>query len=409
MRTIYFECNMGAAGDMLVASLLELLPDSKPFLDKMNSLGLPGVTVSAEPSEKCGIIGTHFTVNVGGIEEESIDFHGHQHNQSSHRHDHNRVHNLTTLESVTDTINTLDIPCAVKQNALGVYAYLAEAESKAHGKPVTEVHFHEVGSYDAIVDIVGFCLLINMLAPDNIVASPVHVGSGKVKTSHGILPVPAPATAEILLGVPTYSDGTRGELCTPTGAAILKYFVKNFTGMPSMVTEKIGYGMGKKDFDSANCVRAFLGEDQSKYGTNETLEELRCNVDDMTPEAVGYATETLLANGALDVYVEPVLMKKNRPGFVIVCICMPSNADRLAALILKHTTTIGVRRINCIRYALGRNVKQVETKYGKIGLKMSEGYGSIRAKPEYDDVADAAKKFDVSFTEVYNAALRSIK
>lgn len=426
MRSLYLECNMGAAGDMLCAALYELLDDKETFLCKMNAL-LPGVVVTPVPDEKCNIRGTRFLVTVHGQEETCGDdpsSHAHEHphmhddthvhSEHVHHHEHSHqdaeehahTHAHSSLSDIRQIIDDMDIPQSVRDNAHAVYALLADAESAAHGKEVELVHFHEVGALDAVADIVGFCLLVDMLKIVEIIASPVHVGSGKVRTAHGVLPVPAPATAKLLLGIPAYSDGTEGELCTPTGAALLKHFAKEFRPMPAMTAQRIGYGMGKKDFSAANCVRAFLF-DQHEFaaagGPNGQAVELRCNVDDMTPEAVGCATKALLKEGALDVYVQQVLMKKNRPGFVIVCLCQESDADRLAASMLRHTTTIGVRKFLCERYMLARSSETVSTSLGNVRVKRAEGYGVWREKPEYDDVARLAEERGLSFLEAEQA------
>ena len=329
MKTLYFACNMGAAGDMLTAALLELHPDPQGFVDRMNALGLPGVEFRAEPAVKCGITGTHVSVTVHGEEEESQDasLHGHHHHghdhahlhthehEHSHGHEHTHEHghhHHAGMGDIRHILSHLDIPQPVREDAEAVYNLIAQAESHAHGQPVEEIHFHEVGTLDAVADVVAVCWLIRDLGPQWIGASPIHVGSGQVRCAHGILPVPAPATAYILQGVPTYGGAVEGELCTPTGAALLKHFVQEFGPAPVMRVEKTGYGMGKKDFEAANCVRAMLGESGS--GGAGTIAELCCNLDDMTGEALGFAQERLLEAGALDVFTTPIAMKKNRPG-----------------------------------------------------------------------------------------------
>ena len=278
-----------------------------------------------------------------------------------------------------------------------MYALIAEAESQAHGRPVTEIHFHEVGTLDAVADVVSVCLLMERIAPDQVVASPVHVGSGHVHCAHGILPVPAPATALILKGVPTYGGRVQGELCTPTGAALLKHFVSRFGDRPVMQTSAIGYGMGKKDFEQANCVRAFLGESE---GQTEPISKLECNLDDMTGEDVGFAVEQLFQAGARDVFTQPISMKKNRPGILLSVLCLAEDADRLAAVMMKHTTTLGIRRQDMGRYVLKRREETVQTAYGDIRVKHAFGMGVDRAKPEYDDVSALARKHGVSLEEI---------
>ena len=389
MKLLYLDCGMGAAGDMLAAALLELVPDKDGFLEKMNRLGLPGVTVSAEKAVKCGIIGTHFRVEVLGTEE---DEHLHDH---AHAHPHDHSH--SGMEEIEHIIGHLPIPTMVKLDVLAVYRLIAEAESQAHGVPVTQIHFHEVGTLDAVAEITAVCLLMHELDPDRIVASPVHVGSGSVRCAHGILPVPAPATAYLLRGIPTYGGSVPGELCTPTGAALLKHFVTEFGGQPVMRTQVIGYGMGKKDFDRANCIRAMLGD--TEEGT-DTVAELCCNVDDMTGEAIGFALERLLEAGALDAFTTSIGMKKSRPGTLITVLCREKDKETMVRELFRHTTTLGIRERLCSRYTLERRTETLNTPYGPIRKKVSSGYGVRREKYEYDDLAAAAKAEGVSLAEI---------
>jgi len=263
---------------------------------------------------------------------------------------------------------------------------------------------HEVGSLDAVSDIVGCSLLVDMLGATDISASPVNVGFGSVKCEHGILPVPAPAAAEILKGIPTYSRRIEGELCTPTGAALLKRFATRFGEMPPMTVSAIGYGMGTKDFEAANCLRAFLGMGGAPSSSNrDTVYEISCNLDDMTPEAVGAAFEALFEGGALDVYTTPIMMKKNRPAVMLTCLSAEDKRDELARLMLKHTSTLGVRITRCCREILTRTIETVATKYGDIRVKRAQIAGVIRSKPEYEDVQAAAKRHDVTFEAVQEA------
>jgi uncharacterized protein (TIGR00299 family) protein len=409
---------MGAAGDMLTAALLELIPDRDRFVERFNALGIPGVCMQAEPSEKCGVRGTHVTITVNGEEEESVDHvhehddhshehdehdhehtHEHDHEEHGHTHDHGgHHHHHSCLADIEHIIKDhLDLPEKVQKDILAVYQIIAEAESQVHGVPMTEIHFHEVGTMDAVADVAAVCMLMNELKPERVVASPVHVGSGQVKCAHGILPVPAPATALILQDVPIYGGEIKGELCTPTGAALLKYFVNEFGRMPVMKTTAIGYGMGKKDFPAANCVRAMLGEGGEK---TEELIELTCNVDDMTAEAIGFAMEQLFAAGARDVYTIPVGMKKNRPGTLIHVMCSSSTKEKMVELLFKHTTTLGIREARLDRYFLNRTIEEVDTPFGKVHVKKSHGYGVERAKYEYDDLARIAREEGLSLAEV---------
>ena len=412
MKTLYLDCGMGAAGDMLAAALLELLPDREAFVNELNGLGIPGVRFQADPAVKCGITGTHMTVTVNGAEEESFDHqHGHTHNHE-HPHDHEHAHDYEHThdhEHAHDHEHTHDhehahdhvrghlhLPQAVQDDVMAVYGLIAEAESHAHGVPVTEIHFHEVGTLDAVADVNAVCLLMHRLAPDEVVVSPVHVGSGQVHCAHGILPVPAPATAFILRGVPIYGGSVRGELCTPTGAALLKHFATRFGAMPAMQVESIGYGMGKKDFEAANCVRAMLGETESR---GDTVLELSCNVDDMTAEAIGFAMERLFAGGALEVYTVPIGMKKSRPGTLLRVMCREPNREAMLALLFRHTTTLGVRETVTRRYVLDRKLETLETPCGPVRRKVSSGYGVRREKYEYDDLARIAREKNISLRE----------
>ena len=448
MKTLYLECGMGAAGDMLMAALSELT-DAEAFVKKINNLGIPGVRVTRENAETCGIHGTHMLVTIDGEEEVTEDVrlaaagqddmliiseehhhdheyhhdhdHDHEHNHDhdhEHHHDHDHEHNHdhdhdhdhehdhehhhhghhhTSMADIRTIVAGLDVSEKVRQDVLAVYQLIAEAESHAHNCPVEEIHFHEVGNMDAIADITGVCLLMEMIGADEVLCSPVHVGSGHVHCAHGILPVPAPATAWLLRGIPSYSGSINGELCTPTGAALLRHFVTRFVPMPVMTTEKIGYGIGRKVFPAANCVRAFLGETEN---AGDRIVELSCNLDDITGEDIGFASEQLLASGALDVFTTPIQMKKNRPGLLLHCLCRPQDAEKMAQLIFTHTTTIGIRRTEYNRYTLTRREETLDSPYGPIRTKISEGYGVHRCKAEYEDLAAAAKKAGVSIRQV---------
>ena len=418
MKTLYIECNMGAAGDMLMAALSELLPDPEAFIARMNALGLPGVRFERQKTEKCGIIGTHIAVTVNGEDEHSHDVagtgnryggHGHSHDHGQHHghlhddaeannpqlhehvheHEHEYHHHHASLHDICAIIEALNLPEAVKADSKAVYGRIAEAESKVHGRPVDHIHFHEVGTLDAVADVVGVCALMHEIAPEQVLVSPVHVGSGQVRCAHGVLPVPAPATALLLEGVPVYGGAIRGELCTPTGAALLVHFASDFGDMPAMTLEAVGYGMGTKDFPWANCVRALLGQTRE---APDSAVELRCNLDDMTGEAIGYAAQCLRQAGALDVWTQAIQMKKDRPGTLLCCLCPPEREGEFASLMLKHTTTIGVRCQKLRRYTLKREAVTLDTPYGPVRAKRSHGFGVDRVKPEFDDLAEIAER-----------------
>ncbi len=409
MKTLYIECNMGAAGDMLMAALSELLPDPEAFIARMNALGLPGVRFERRKAEKCGITGAHVSVTVDGEEERSHDVdhgetdgHGHDHHRGhahDHVHDHEpeHHHHHSSLNDICAIIDALILPKAVRDDAKAVYMRIAEAESKVHGHPVDQIHFHEVGALDAVADVVGVCALMHELAPGRVVVSPVHVGSGQVRCAHGVLPVPAPATALLLEGVPVYGGAIRGELCTPTGAALLRHFADNFGDMPAMTLEAVGYGMGTKDFPWANCVRALMGESADAA---EEVAELRCNLDDMTGEEIGFAVQRLRQAGALDVWTQSIQMKKSRPGTLLCCLCPPDREAEFARLMLRDTTTIGVRCQRLRRYTLKREAVTLDTPYGPVRAKRSHGYGVDRIKPEFDDLAQIAEREGISVGEI---------
>ena len=285
----------------------------------------------------------------------------------------------------------------VKNDVLSVYHLIAEAESKAHGVPVSEIHFHEVGNLDAIADVTAVCLLMDKLAPEKVIASPIHVGSGQIRCAHGILPVPAPATAHILQGCPIYGGKIKGELCTPTGAALLKYFVDDFGDLPVMSVSSIGYGMGKKDFEAANCVRAMLGETAS---SKDVMYELNCNVDDMTAETLGFALERCFAAGAVEAFTIPINMKKSRPGTLLRIICKEELKEELIRTIFKYTSTAGIRETKVQRSILERNISEIDTPYGSVRKKTYSGYGVNRYKYEYEDLARIACEKQISIEEV---------
>ena len=471
MKTLYIECAMGAAGDMLTAALLELLPDKEAALAKLNAMGIPGVVFEAEPSAKCGITGTHMRVLIHGEEEESVPCghthahahhhehdhahenhheheHDHVHEHHAHCHDHehhhdhehehhhhDRVHHHAHhgMAEIRSLIAELAVSETVKEKALAVYQSIAEAESKVHGAEVDQIHFHEVGSMDAVADVTAVCLLMELLAPEQVIVSPIHVGSGTVLCAHGRLPVPAPATALILEGMPIYGGSVQGELCTPTGAALLKTFVDSFGPMPPMTVAKTGYGMGTKDFEQANCLRAMLGESfpmngigskmqtaqdaegentgscgaagkdtetENPAGHESRITEISCNLDDMTGEDIAFAAERILQAGALDVFTESIYMKKGRPAVKLTVLARPEDEERLAGEIFRHTSTIGVRIHTDRRYELARRSEQRKTPLGTIEVKISEGFGVRKEKIEFASLKEIAETSGKRLAEV---------
>lgn len=385
MRTLYVECRMGIAGDMLMGALYELLDDDgrKDFVRAINNAGIPGVKVEAQESIKCGVKGTHMEVRIFG---ETEDHHDH-----SHSHGHG-------IEDIEKIIKSLKLSQGVKEKALQVYERIAQAEAAVHGEKPEHIHFHEVGSLDAVADVTGCCLLMEMLGADKVIFSPVNTGSGTVHCAHGILPVPAPATVLLLKGIPVYNNEIESELCTPTGAALAGAFADEFGSMPLMNISQIGYGMGTKDFSQANCVRAMLGESEKKDGR---VVELAANIDDMTGEEIGFAAEMMTEAGALDVYTQPIYMKKSRPAVKLCVITSPEEADRMAKLFFRYTTTLGIRKYTCDRHELNRHSEIRETAEGYISYKVSEGFGKKNEKPEYEELADIARKEKISLRKAY--------
>lgn len=396
MKTLYIQCNMGCAGDMLMSALSELLPNKDEFFQKLNKIGLKDVKYESKAVERCGITGTLTDVKINGEIEKSTD-NDHHHEHSHHHHDHHH-HEHSNMKSITEIINGLNIPEKVKNDAIEVYNIIADAESKVHNKPVDMIHFHEVGNKDAISDIVGVSYIMYELDVDNICCSNINVGSGTVKCAHGILPVPAPATAFIMKGMPVYSNDVVGELCTPTGAALLKYFVNEYKPMPTIEIEKIGYGMGHKEFETANCVRAILGNTQEEK--TDTITKLECNIDDMTGEEISFAEEMLFSAGARDVFTVPIYMKKNRPAVILTCLCVEKDKNKIIETIFKHTSTIGIRETVMNRYVLNRKIEEKHTKLGTIQVKKSFGYGCEKEKIEYSTLSELATKNDMSISQV---------
>ncbi len=405
MKTLYFDCKMGAAGDMITAVLLGLFQDPCKEVSELNSVGIPDVEFNYELVENNGILGGHVSVKVNGREEE-VDGVEHKHGDETahgteahdHHHQHDHHSHSHTMYDIEEIIENLQLAKEIKSDIREVYALIADAESKVHGKPVSQIHFHEVGNMDAIADVTAVCYLMHKIDPDKVIVSPINVGGGTVKASHGIMPVPAPATALLLSGIPTYeSHSIKSELCTPTGAALLKYFADEFSVQPIMAVDKISYGMGNKKFDQVNAIRVMLGETGDD---SEQVVELSCNIDDMTAEEVGFATEALFEAGALEVYTIATDMKKNRPGIELRCICKMDKRDIILKHIFKHTTTLGVRENICNRYVLTREINKIETPYGEVRVKKAYGYDVSRSKLEYDDIAGIARRTGKSLYEL---------
>lgn len=407
MKTLYIDCSMGAAGDMLTAALSEIAGKPDEIEAELNALGIPGVEYKVKKIEKMGVTGTSVTVMVNGEEEEpgyehhhdhehamEHDHHDHEHHIHEHEHHH---HHHASMEDIVDIIDGTSASLKVKEDAKNIYRIIADAESQVHGKSVTEVHFHEVGAMDAVADVTACCYLFDKIGADRIIASSIRTGKGHVHCAHGVLPVPAPATAVILKDMPSYQGDINGEMCTPTGAAVLKYFVREFGDQPVIKTQSIGYGMGKKDFSQLNAVRVFFGEEE---GMTDKIVEFTMNLDDMTPERIGFACDRFFELGAVEVYTTPVYMKKSRPGVLLTVMCREDKRKDMIEAIFKYTTTLGIRENISKRYALKREIVSVDTPFGEIRKKQSQGYGVKREKYEYDDLAAIAHGEGISIEEV---------
>jgi uncharacterized protein (TIGR00299 family) protein len=394
MRIAYFDCFMGISGDMTLGALLGLGADEALFRQKLASLAVGGYSIE---------IGKRIT---GGIEATDVNVilsdHGHgRHHHHSHRH----------LPQILEIIDKSNLSARGKKTAGRIFMRLAQAEANVHGGAPQDVHFHEVGAVDAIVDIAGTVILLELLNWPKVVASPLPTFYGYVKAAHGLIPLPAPATVEILRGVPWQKLDIEGELVTPTGAAIITEIAAEFGHLPSMTVEKIGYGAGKSVFGHANALRVMLGEASGNAtGVSPLVSVVETNIDDLNPELYEPVMEQLFAAGALDVFMTPIMMKKNRPGTLLAAICDPGRANEIADIILAETSTFGVRMSVSQRVCLERRRQEVATEFGTIGIKTGEKNGVlITASPEYEDCKGAAREHAVSVKRVYEAAIAAFK
>lgn len=420
MRILYLDCSMGCAGDMFSAALLDALSsgEAEAAIAELNDLAISGVRFSLEPVVVGGIAASRLHVTVHGEEEGSgvPDDHGH-----GHSHDHGGAHGRAQENghghghahsrpgAIASIIEGLALAPEVRDDAIAIYDLIARAEAAVHGRSVSEVHFHEVGALDAVADVVAASLLVRRIAPDAIVASPMNVGSGTVHCAHGRLPVPPPAVVELLKGIPSHGmmapDGSPvGELCTPTGAAIVRHFTGSFGPQPAMAIEACGYGAGHNDAVDADAFRVLIGTalDDAVSPSNaispdgdaltDSVVQLMCNIDDMTPEDLGFALDVL--NGSdevLDALFVPVQMKKSRPGTMLIVLVRPQHVDIVIRLIFEHTTTLGIRACPMDRMVLDRTVEERETPIGRLRVKASSGYGTAKEKIEFDDLADEVR------------------
>jgi pyridinium-3,5-bisthiocarboxylic acid mononucleotide nickel chelatase len=386
MKLAYFDCFSGISGDMTLGALLDAGCDLQHLRSELQGLQVSGWELSAEKVWKNGMAATYARVNTQ--------------DQQKHR----------SLSAILDILNKSQLAAPVRDRAAAIFQKLGEAEARVHDVALEKIHFHEVGAVDAIIDIVGTCLGCDALGVEKFACSPLNVGGGTVKMAHGILPVPAPATANLLQGKPTYSNGVQRELVTPTGAAIVSTLCDSFGPQPAMSVSAIGYGAGAADLEGQpNVLRLMVGESAEKAvpGYDQEITVIEANLDDMNPQIYGYFQERALAAGALDVFTTPAQMKKNRPGTLLTVLCEPKDAQTLISLIFAETTTFGVRMHTAQRRVLPREFVKVTTSYGEVNVKLSRVNGRIlHVAPEYDDCRRLAEEKNVPLQRVINEALR---
>jgi uncharacterized protein (TIGR00299 family) protein len=399
-RTLYLDCFAGASGDMLVGAMLDCGLDFESLRSELLKLGVEGYELSLNRVDRSGISAAKFDVHL------TAAAHSHDHHHHHHSHSHHR-----SLSEIKKIISSSNLHERVKGRAQTIFQRIGEAESKIHGIPVESVHFHEVGAIDSIVDIVGACVAFDALKIERIISSPLHVGSGTFQCAHGTYPVPGPATAELLKGVPIYSKDVEGELVTPTGAAIISTLAEGYGPAPMMRIEKIGYGAGSRDYPKfPNSLRAIIGElEEDADRTPTTVTVIEANIDDLNAQVFGYLMEKALAAGALDIFYTPAQMKKNRPGVLLTLLCEPADRERMCDLIFRETTTLGVRYRNEQREILTREFVVVETEYGPIRIKISRAKDGrvMNASPEFEDCRAAAEKNGVGLRDAQTAALKA--
>jgi uncharacterized protein (TIGR00299 family) protein len=389
MKLAYFDCFSGISGDMTLGALMDAGCAIEHLRSELEALGVPGWRLSAEKVWKNGMAATCVKVQAE--------------DQAQHR----------SLTDILKILRESQLAPPVRDRAAAIFQKLGEAEARVHDVPLDKIHFHEVGALDAIVDIVGACVGFAALGIDKFACSPLNVGGGTAKMAHGVLPVPAPATAHLLQGKPTYSSGVQRELVTPTGAAIVATLCDSFGPQPPMTVNAIGYGAGTADLEGQpNVLRILFGEAAEKVvlGFDEEISVIEANLDDMNPQIYGYVLEKALAAGALDVYTTPVQMKKNRPGTLLTILCEPTDTNALMSLIFEETTTFGARTYRAQRRTLPRESVNVQTSYGEVRIKLSRLNGRIlHVAPEYDDCRKLADEKKVPLQKVISEALLCYK
>lgn len=410
MKTLYFDCSSGISGNMTLAALTEIIGDENYLIEELKKLHIDGYTIDISKKVKNGITGTHVDVILthqhehSHTHEEHIHHHDHDEeylheNDHEHGHEHHH-HEHRNLHDVCEIIDNSDIDEESKDLAKRIFMRVAKAESKVHNKPLDEVHFHEVGAIDSIVDIVGTAILINKIRPDKIISSVVNDGHGFIECAHGTMAVPVPATSEIFANsnVEFRQIDIDTELVTPTGAAIIAELSSEFTTLPAMKIKKIGWGAGTKDLKIPNVLKVYYGEMQEQ---NQKIVVMETNIDDCSGEILGYTEDLLFQNGALDVFYTPIFMKKNRPAYRLTVVCKEPDIQKLQNIIFKETTTIGIRYRYEYRTELEREQISIDTKYGTLKAKKVVNNGEIYIYPEYESMKELAEKNNIPLKELY--------
>lgn len=467
MKILYLECGMGASGDMIISALADAINAGDSIAEEINRLGLKDLEAKFCNVKKAGIRSGHLEIRISGEKESEvsagkqhgIDTNHHDVKTTNHadmelknKHEHGAGHHCghNAYSHILNLLNSMDIDENVKRDAAEIYGIIADAESKVHGTSIDKIHFHEVGELDAIADILGAATLFNSISADKVIVSPINTGRGKIECAHGVMSVPAPATAEIIKGMQVYSDEIEGELLTPTGAAILKYYADEQGSMPPCRLTSIGVGAGDRDLIEPNVVRAFIGEsiqegeelkrsrvqavnrqgeDKKKNDAlaedsesepicesacdtfkTEKLLVLETDIDDMTPENIASAVDGLRkVDGVKDVFVRNVQMKKNRQGTEISCLIDRIYREKVLRYMFKHLSTIGIREFEARRHSMDRIPVRINANGDKIDIKVSDGYGSFKVKLEHDDLKKISEKTGLSIKEVYRAILSALK
>lgn len=392
MKILYFDCSSGISGNMTLGALTEIIGDENHLLNELKKLNVDGYKIEISKKVKNGITGTYVDVI---LEHEQEHEHHHDHEHEHHHHHEHR--NLNDINKIIDE-STLDE--RVKDLAKKIFIRVAKAESKVHNKPLEEVHFHEVGAIDSIVDIVGTAILINKINPDRVISSIVNDGYGFIECAHGKMAVPVPATSEIFVsaGVKFRQVDIDTELVTPTGAAIIAELSDEFKIMPGMKVEKIGWGAGYKDIEIPNVLKVYLGEIEEK---EDGIYVMETNIDDCSGEILGYTSDILFDAGALDVFFTPIFMKKNRPAYRLTVACKKEDMEKLQNIIFRETTTIGIRYRFEERKVLKREEFEIDTKYGKLKVKKVVNNGEEYLYPEFESMKELAKKNNIPLKELY--------